>query len=155
MTTHNPDVEILHLETPNPQKPPAAAAGPSSDAPRCQHRFPNGTQCRFRGPEFQAGLCLRHFREKFVAALPSSPSDSEDLSADLLPELNQFSSAEDVQKFLARLVVQVTKGRVSPRRAAVLGYLTNQLLHSHRAIDKESEDEPQQFIFDLPRPQRD
>ena len=87
-------------------------------------------------------------------ALPSSPSDSEDLFAELLPELNEFSSGEDVQKFLARLVVQVTRGSISPRRAAVLGYLTNQLLHSHRAIDKEMENEPQQFIFDLPRPKR-
>ena len=153
MTTNSPDVEILHLETPVPEKPPATAVGLSLGASRCQHRFPNGTQCRFRGPELQSGLCLRHFREKFVAALPSSPSDSEDLSADLLPELNEFSSGEDVQKFLARLVVQVTRGRVSPRRAAVLGYLTNQLLHSHRAIDKEEENEP--ILFDLPRPKSD
>ena len=157
MPTNNLDVEILHLETPNPEKPPATAAGAglSPYAPRCQHRFPNGTQCRFRGPDLQFGLCLRHFREKFVAALPPSPSDSEDLSADLLPELNEFSSGEDVQKFLARLLVQVTKGRVSPRRVAVLGYPTNQLLHSHRAMDLESENEPQQIIFDLPRPKRD
>ena len=150
MTTNSPDVEILHLETSNPEKPPATAAGSSPDAPRCQHHFPNGTQCRFRGPDLQSGLCLRHFREKFVAALPSSPSDSEDLSADLLPEPTDFSYGEDVQKFLARLVVQVAKGRVSPRRAAVLGFL-----HSHRAIDKESENEHEQFIFDLPRPKDD
>lgn len=156
MTTNSPDVEILHLETSRPERPPAGtiAAGISPDTPRCQHHFPNGTQCRFRGLDLQSGLCLRHFREKFVAAMPSSPSDSEDLSADLLPELNEFSSAEDVQKFLARLVTQVTKGRVSPRRAAVLGYLTNQLLHSHRAVDKEAENERQQFVFDLPRPKR-
>lgn len=157
MTTNSPDVEILNLESPNPEKPPATAPGLSPDAPRCQHRFPNGTQCRFRGPQLQSSLCLRHFREKFVAALPSSPSDSEDLSADLLPELTEFSSGEDVQKFLARLVVQVTKGRVSPRRAAVLGYLTNQILHSHRAIDIDDklDNESEQIIFDLPRPNRD
>ena len=155
MTTHDTHVEILPLETANPENPPARADSPSPDAPRCQHFHPNGTQCRFRGPQLQSGLCLRHFREKFAAVLPPSPSDSEDPSADLLPELNEFSSGEDIQKFLARLVVQVTKGRVSPRRAAVLGYLTNQLLHSHRAIDKELENEPQQIIFDLPRPDPD
>ena len=104
--------------------------------------------------ESQSGFCSRHFRPVAVS-FPSSPNDFEDLSADLLPELNEFSSGEDAQKFLARLVIQVTRGRVSPRRAAVLGYLTNQLLHSHRAIDKEAEDEPQQFVFDLPRPKRD
>jgi hypothetical protein len=117
--------------------------------------YPNGVQCRLHGPDLQSGLCLRHFREKFTAILPSTPSDSEDLSADLLPEPTDFSYGEDVQKFLARLVVQVAKGRVSPRRASVLGYLTNQLLHSHRAMDKESENDSEQIIFDLPRPKRD
>src|SRR6266849_2848586 len=47
-------------------------------------------------------------------------------------------SALDINKFLARLVVLVTKGRISPRRASVLAYITNQLLHSHRAIDREN-----------------
>ena len=127
---------------------------PQDDSSRCQYHFSDGKRCRLPGLEPQSGFCSRHFRPVAFSFL-SSPNDSEDLSADLLPELNEFSSGEDVQKFLARLVVQVTKGRVSPRRAAVLGYLTNQLLHSHRAIDKEAEDEPQPFIFDLPRPQRD
>jgi hypothetical protein len=35
--------------------------------------------------------------------------------------------------FLARLLALVTKGRISPRRAAVLSYLANQLIHSHSA----------------------
>jgi hypothetical protein len=155
MTAHSPDVQILPSDNLNPEMPPVHAAGHFPDATRCQHFYPNGAQCRFRGPQLQSGLCLRHFRDKFAAALPSSPSDSEDLSADLLPEPNEFSSGEDIQKFLARLVVQVTKGRVPPRRAAVLGYLTNQLLHSHRAMDKELGNEPQQIIFDIPRPKRD
>ena len=127
---------------------------PENDSARCKYRFSNGKRCQLPRLETQSGFCSRHFRPLAVS-FPASPNDFEDLSADLLPELNEFSSGEDVQKFLARLVVQVTKGRVSPRRAAVLGYLTNQLLHSHRAIDKESEDEPKQFIFDLPRPKRD
>lgn len=127
---------------------------PPDDSARCQHRFSNGKRCRLPGLESQSGFCSRHFRP-LALSFPSCPNDFEDLSADLLPELNEFSSGEDVQKFLARLVVQVTKGRVSPRRAAVLGYLTNQLLHSHRAMDAEAENEPQQFIFDLPRPKRD
>jgi len=46
-------------------------------------------------------------------------------------------------------------GHQGPRRAAVLAYITNQLLHSHRAIQKESDDQPQEIIMDLPRPKRD
>jgi hypothetical protein len=127
---------------------------PEDDSARCQYLFSNGKRCRLPGLQSQSGFCSRHFRP-LALSFPSCPNDFEDLSADLLPELNEFSSGEDVQKFLARLVVQVTKGRVSPRRAAVLGYLTNQLLHSHRAIDKEADNEPQKIIFDLPRPNRD
>ncbi|OLC96770.1 MAG: hypothetical protein DMG35_13235 [Acidobacteria bacterium] len=125
-----------------------------NESPRCQYRFSNGKRCRFPGLESQSGFCSRHFHPILVA-LPASPNDSADLSADLLPELSEFSSGVDIRQFLARLLVQVTKGRVGPRRAAVLAYITNQLLHSHRAIKKESDDQPQEIIMDLPRPKRD
>ena len=49
----------------------------------------------------------------------------------------------------------MTKGRVSPRRAAVLAYITNQLLHSPVAAEKELADEESHILFDLPRPKRD
>jgi hypothetical protein len=55
-------------------------------------------------------------------------------------------------------LVLVTKGRVSPRRAAVLAYITNQLLHFHRAIEREHNaqaDVPQQIILEMPGPKRD
>jgi len=70
----------------------------------------------------------------------------------------EFAAGADIRQFLARLLVLVTKGRISPRRASVLGYITNQLLHSHRAIDRErgvQDDEPQKIIIDMPRPDRD
>jgi hypothetical protein len=126
----------------------------STHSSRCRHYTLHGRQCRLHALNGHNGLC---FRDSALssAALLRSPNDSADLSADLLPELSEFSSGADIRQFLARLLVQVTKGRVGPRRAAVLAYITNQLLHSHRAIQKESDDEPQQIIFDLPRPKRD
>jgi hypothetical protein len=130
------------------------AGPPQATSVRCQYRFSNGKRCSLPGLESQSGLCSRHFHP-VPASFPPSPSDFTDLSADLLPELSEFSSGADIRQFLARLLIQVTKGRVSPRRAAVLAYITNQLLHSHRAIQKESDNEPQQIIFDLPRPKRD
>jgi hypothetical protein len=92
----------------------------SSADSRCQHRYHNGTRCRLRVSDSQSGLCSRHFRLQTVAGLPllSAPNDSEDLSAELLSELSEFDSGDDTLKFLARLLVLVTKGRVSPRRAA-------------------------------------
>ena len=48
----------------------------------------------------------------------------------------------------------MTKGRISPRRASVLAYTVNQLLHTHSVALKEEEldNNSQPFIFDLPRP---
>jgi hypothetical protein len=108
--------------------------------------------------ESQPGLCSRHFRLKIAAVLPSAPNDFTDLSEDLLPGHTHFSSSEDLRDFLSRLLLETTKGRVSPRRAAVLAYITNQLLHSHRAVQKEEKEldnQSQPIIFDLPRPKRE
>ena len=93
-----------------------------------------------------------------LAAPVHSQNDSEDLSPELLPKLSEFDSAVDIDEFLNRLLVLVTKGRVSPRRAAVLAYITNQLLHSHRAIEREHNAQanvPQQIILEMPGPKRD
>jgi len=123
-----------------------------SNAPRCRHYTVNGRRCRLPVLDTRSGLCFRH------ASLPPAQSDSEDLSAELLPQLSEFESAADIKRFLARLLVLVTKGRVTPRRAPVLAYITNQLLHSHSAFSRENreqDDQSQQIIIDLPRPKRD
>ena len=127
------------------------------DPARCQYRYPNGRRCTLPGLIEKFGLCLRHHNCRIAAGLPLtlSPGDNEDLSAELLPELSEFDSATPINKYLERLLVLATKGRVTPRRAAVLAYLTNQLLHSVHAMDREDAAEPQGFIFDLPRPKRD
>ncbi len=109
---------------PNPVKPP-------NDS-RCQHRFANGKRCRLPGLPSQSGLCLRHFKAKVAAGLPltPSPSDFEDLSPELFPELAGPGSAMPLNKFLTRLLVLVIQGRITPRRAGVLCYLANQLLQT-------------------------
>ena len=117
-----------HLTT---DRPTLTAKGDSS---RCQHRYSNGKRCRLSGSESQLGLCSHHFR---LSAAETSgqqaPSDSLDLSAELLPELSGSGVRADLRQFLTRLLVLVAQGRVTPRRASVLAYITNQLLHSHRA----------------------
>src|SRR5215472_3906941 len=157
MHTQTADVEVLDPETSGAQtKSASAAPSPSSTGPRCLHRFSNGKRCRRPGLESQSGPCAYHFHLK-AAAIPPSPSDSADLSEDLLRGHTHFSSAQDLREFLTRLLTLMTKGRVSPRRAAVPAYITNQLLHSHRVVLKEEEldNKSQPIIFDLPRPNRD
>jgi hypothetical protein len=116
-----------------------SASAPKDELSRCQHRFANGKRCRLPGIASQFGFCFRHFT--LNAAIGASrlqpPSDFEDLSADLLPQRSEFDAALSINQFLSRLLVLVTKGRVTPRRAAVLAYITNQLLHSHRAIQRD------------------
>jgi hypothetical protein len=56
--------------------------------------------------------------------------DSENFSAEL-GNPSGLASTIEVEQFLCRLLVLVTSGRISPRRAAVLVYITNQLRFSH------------------------
>jgi hypothetical protein len=108
-----------------------------NDPSRCPYIYSNGKRCRLPGLRAHHGFCLGHSKHITPVPFPAnSYDDSEDLSPDLLPQLSEFDSALDVKLFLARLLVLVTKGRVSPRRASVLAYITNQLLHPHHAIDR-------------------
>ncbi|HEV1993453.1 MAG TPA: hypothetical protein VGR03_03900 [Candidatus Acidoferrum sp.] len=134
-TNSSSTIEIPAVTTKKTSAPPRA-----SREGRCQHRFSNGKRCRKFATASHFGLCLQHFTASAAvgAGLQQPANDSLDLSADLLPELSEFDSAVDINQFLARLLVLVTQGRISPRRASVLAYITNQLLHSHRAIDREN-----------------
>jgi hypothetical protein len=126
----------------NARRAPATA---KEDPSRCQHRYENGTRCRTPCLPSQSGLCIRHFNLNVAAGLPlvPAPSDFEDLSADLLPQPSEFDAALSINQFLSRLLVLVTKGRVTPRRAAVMAYITNQILHSQRAFHRERETQEQ------------
>ena len=135
-----------------------ASAKPSStNHPRCRHFTADGRRCRLVVLDTRTNLCFRH--SSLISAASQPPhNDSEDLSADLLPVLSEFSAGTDIRQFLARLLILVTKGRISPRRASVLAYITNQLLHSHRGITLETNaiaDQPQEVILDMPGPKRD
>jgi hypothetical protein len=101
------------------------------DSNRCQYRYVNGKRCRLSGSKPHFGLCSQHFRLANPGPSERWQNDSEDLSSELLPELCQPGSATRIDQFLSRLLTLVTQGRISPRRAAVLSYITNQLLHSH------------------------
>ena len=154
MTTTIPDVEVLQPEASISEPQSASLPSPMPDSSRCAYRFSNGKRCRRPGLESQSGLCSYHFGQR-VVALPPAPSDFTDLSEVLLRGPLKFSSAEDLREYLTRLLILMTEGRVSPRRASVLAYITNQLLHTHVVVEKESDKGPGSIIFDLPRPKRD
>ncbi len=143
----------------NPQSPGSTASTAiavvsdnevvSSSKDKCSHFTARGRRCRLRA--LRSGLCFRH------AALqiqPAQPVDV-DLSADFLIQLDDLQSADQINQFLAKLLILVVQNRISPRRAAVLTYITNQLLHSLVAIKREIAAQPIQWDWDLPAPNRD
>jgi hypothetical protein len=72
-----------------------------------------------------------------------------------LGQLDDLKSAEQINEFLGKLLILVVQNRISARRAAVLTYITNQLLRSLVAITRQLESDPVKLIFDAPRPERD
>src|SRR5260370_16292039 len=93
--------------------PDPVAAPAKTNSSRCPYLYPNGKRCRLPILDTRSHLCFRHSALSAAVAQPPQ-NDSEDLSPDLLPELSEFDSAVDINKFLARLLVLVTKGRISP-----------------------------------------
>jgi hypothetical protein len=81
-----------------------------------------------------------------------------DLSADFPDALADFRSAIPINAFLSRLLTLLVQNRVSTRRAAVLAYITNQLLRTLPAIESElnppDEEVQHVFVMDMPRPER-
>ena len=121
---------------------------------RCEHRFSNGTRCRLPVPAADARFCSSH------AKLPQNRAAAADLADTLTAGLGEFHSAANINDFLSRLLLLVAQDRISPRRAAVLAYITNQLLRTVAALDRENdrENEPQHqhptIIGDMPGPPR-
>jgi hypothetical protein len=122
----------MNPSTKDPSVPVLAESAkvPFNDSTRCLYRFANGKRCQLTGSHPHFGLGPHHFSLTKPTTSLELYNDAEDLSADLLPQLSELSPSIDLRQFLARLLTLVTKGRVSPRRASVLAYITNQLLQS-------------------------
>ena len=121
---------------------------------RCAHRFPNSKRCRLYVSTLDSAYCSPH------AQLSQNQQDSPETAAVLTADLREFRSAIPINEFLARLLLLLAENKISARRAAVLAYITNQLLHTLPAIDRElnpkpGKDEPVEIIFDMPGPDRD
>ncbi len=104
---------------------------PSSDftPERCQHRTPTGRQCRSVVADPGSSFCVRH--------AASEPGDSEDFLAALTEKACRFQNAQGINHSLGALYTLLAQGRISPRRASVLAYISNLLLRSLTAIDND------------------
>jgi hypothetical protein len=123
-----------------------------NNSARCTHRFANGRRCRLFAANVDSTFCPSH------ASLPENQREPA-AAATLTADLKEFRSALPINDFLARLLLLLAENKISPRRAAVLAYITNQLLRTLPVIDrelnpKEDPNAPVKFIFDAPRPDR-
>jgi hypothetical protein len=125
-----------------------------NNSSRCTHRFANGMRCRLLTLDPYSTFCANH------ATRVENQREPADTAASLTADLKEFRSAIPINDFLARLLLLLAENRISPRRAAVLAYITNQLLRTLPAIDrelnpKEDPNQPHEIVWDMPGPKRD
>ncbi len=120
----------------------------SRKSPRCHYQSSSGRRCRLSVSAHGSEFCQLH------AKLAASPEP--DLSADLTGGLEEFSSPATINEFLSRLLLLLSENRISPRRAAVLAYITNQILRTvtvmEAAAAQTRKSAPTRVIWDLPCP---
>lgn len=124
----------------------------ATDATRCQHRTPAGRRCRSSRSSAASGFCARH-------SAIEKQRHSADLSADLTAVGDTIQSPEAVNQSLAELYTLLAKNRVSPRRAAVLAYISSLQLRTLSATNREKslrdevrKKQPPRIIWDIPGP---
>jgi hypothetical protein len=105
------------------QKSPTSCFTPE----RCQHRTPTGRQCRSLVVDPNSSFCARH--------AASEPDDSQDFSVPLTEKACRFQNAQGINYSLGALYTLCARGRISPRRASTLAYISSLLLRSLTAID--------------------
>src|ERR1700732_2037400 len=103
------------------QKMTQQTAKPSfiNNSSRCTHRFANGKRCRLSGSNVDSAFCPSH------ASLPENQREPANTAASLAADLKDSRSATPINDFLARLLLLLAENKISPRRAAVLAYITN------------------------------
>jgi hypothetical protein len=121
----------------------------NSIIPHCQHRTASGRRCRMAVSDPDSGLCHKHAAER------QQQLDQADFSAALIGDVEEFRSAVDINHTLGELYKLQARNQISPRRASVMAFTCNLLLRTLPAIQLEIDGRPQEFIFDMPRPNRD
>ena len=140
----------MNAKTPNSslaQSPSEGAKG----AAHCRHRTPSGRRCRLPISDLDSGLCLNH-RLRL-----QKDRDLADLASALTGKSEEFQTAAGINHSLAELYLLLAQNRISPRRAAVLAYISNLLLRTLPAIEKELDPDSNddvRLVWGVPRPDR-
>ena len=108
----------------------------------CQHVSPKGRRCHMlidQNHRSAAGaarptLCAYH-ADRLKATAPAV--DPEVLAAELLDDINSFTTADEVNLFLGNLVRQLARKRIARRDAIALAYISQLILTSQTAMARE------------------
>jgi len=142
-----PTRETQITESPNPALAPKGRV-------RCQARNRSGSQCRLHVQPPSGRLCSRH------AARADKITTVLDDSTDLFDEIFEdnelvLNTTENINAVLSNIVFLAARGRISPRRAAVISYALSLILRSVVVMDRNAANEPPQITWDAPRPKPD
>ena len=103
-----------------------ASRKPAPGHHRCFYRSAAGRQCRSWVIDQRGMFCPRHY--------DAQPNGPDDYAFHLLQRSCNFKNAEGIRDSLSRLYSLLAADAISPRRAAVLGYLTSLLLRTLPAM---------------------
>ncbi len=115
---------------------------------QCQHVSPKGNRChmlidqnqRLANGVQRPTLCAYH-ADRLRAAVPAV--DPEVLAAELLTDIDSFTTADEVNLFLGNLVRQLARKRIARRDAIALAYISQLILTSQTAMARQRADEPE------------
>ncbi len=107
---------------------------------QCQFENARGQRCHMLIDNHHPGngtarptLCAYH-ADRLRATVPAV--EPEVLAADLLGDINDFSTAGSVNLFLGNLVKQLARKRMARRDAIALAYISQLLLNSLPALER-------------------
>ena len=111
-----------------PRSEPTTSA---AEAAFCHHLDARGHRCRMlAAPDGE--LCAHHAQR-----LSRSTPASDAVAAELLSSIEDFSTAASVNQFLGNLTKQLVRKRIQRRDAVALAYLSQLLLNSLSAMNRE------------------
>jgi hypothetical protein len=111
---------------------PSSASSPedASGQRRCQHISRNGRPCRYLALSGNTLFCRAHQ----PAPSPGSPEALAELAGALQKAAHNFDSPERVKDVLFMIFRALLEGHITERKASILCYLAQTILHSHRAM---------------------
>jgi hypothetical protein len=113
---------------------------------QCQYQDARGHRCHMLIDQNHpanaavATLCAYH-ANRLKATVPAV--DPEILAAELLTDIDSFTTADEVNLFLGNLVRQLARKRIARRDAIALAYLSQLILTSQTAMAKQRAEEPE------------